>query len=105
MGTADHVTLLPGHSVSSDGQYNQPVFNGFNGRSNTPFISTEEPRNRILRDQMISCFIEGDALLPLYRIKRKSILGLKIYVVIGGFSLLADALLQGSSVLAETFSR
>ena len=45
---------------------------------------------------MISCFIEGDALLPLYRIKRKSILGLKIYVVIGGFSLLADALLQGS---------
>ena len=54
---------------------------------------------------MISCFIEGDALLPLYRIKRKSILELKIYVVIGGFSLLADALLQGSSVLAETFSR
>ena len=45
MGTADHVTLLPGHSVSSDGQYNQPVFHGFNGTSNTLFISTEEPRN------------------------------------------------------------
>ena len=29
MGTADHVTLLLGHSVSFDGQYNQPVFHGF----------------------------------------------------------------------------
>ena len=36
--------------------------------------------------------------MPIYRIKRKSILGFRIYVVIGGFSLLAAALLRGSSV-------
>ena len=46
------------------------------------------------------CLIARDALLPIYRIKRKSIKGLRIYVVIGGFSLLADALLRGSSVLS-----
>ncbi len=42
--------------------------------------------------------IARDALLPIYRIKRKSISGLRIFVVIGGFSLLANALLLGSSV-------
>ena len=35
----------------------------------------------------------------LYRIKRKSIWGLKIFVVIEKFFLLADALLRGSSVV------
>ena len=35
-------------------------------------------------------------------IKRKSIWGLKIHVAIGGFSLLADALLRGSSVHTNT---
>ena len=32
-------------------------------------------------------------------LRLKSVLGLKIHVVIGGFSLLADSLLRGSSVL------
>jgi hypothetical protein len=42
---------------------------------------------------MILYFIARDALLPICRIKR-----LKTCVVISGFSLLADALLRGSSV-------
>ena len=56
------------------------------------------PQQRISRDLWILCLIARDALLPIYRIKRKGIQGLRIYVVIGGFSLLADALLRGSSV-------
>ena len=39
-----------------------------------------------------------DALLPMYRIKRKNFQRLKIYVVIGDFTLLANTLLRGSSV-------
>ena len=41
------------------------------------------------------------ALLPIHRIKRKNIQGLKIYIAIGGFSLLADALLRGSTVVSD----
>ena len=37
-------------------------------------------------------------LLPIYRIMNNSIWGLKIYIVIPGFPLLADALLRGTSV-------
>ena len=40
-----------------------------------------------------------DTFLPIYRVKRNRIKGLRIYVVIGGFSLLADALLRGSSLV------
>ena len=52
-------------------------------------MNTEEPRNSAFQD----------ALLPIYRIIGKGIKGLKIHVVIGGFSLLTDALLRGSSVV------
>ena len=49
------------------------------------------------KKKKILCLIARDALLSIYRIKRKSIWGLK--VVIGGISLLADVLLQGSFVV------
>ncbi len=51
---------------------------------------------------MIIFLIARDALLPIYRIKRKNIKGTKIHIVIGGFFLLADAILRGSSVYTIT---
>ena len=50
---------------------------------------------------MILCLIAIDALLPIYSIKRNIRWGLKIHVVIGGITLLADALLRGFSVLEK----
>ena len=53
---------------------------------------------QIQRNPAVAHFKGPDALLPIYRIKRKIIKISKIYIVISGISLLADALLRGSSV-------
>ena len=52
-------------------------------------------------DQLILCLIAIDALLPIYSIKRNIRWGLKIHFVIGGITLLADALLRGFSVFGD----
>ena len=50
-------------------------------------IYRETPQQRISRDQLITCLVARDALLS-----KKHIWGIKIHVVIGGFSILADVL-------------
>ena len=58
---------------------------------------TGEPSNSVLKGTGGFHALSREMPYCQY-LELKSIWGLRIYVIIGGFSLLADALLQGSSV-------